>query len=475
MAIQAPPLSLEEARAALAAEWLAMAPTTPDDVAAFYRGSQCQADDQAAWHATPERQAWTQMLVNVAQQAGARRIVDIGCGAGQDLVALRAALPAAVLAGVEPNVRQRQAANRVLPQADLHPDVAHAPIEEADLLVCCDVLEHVVDPESFLGAIAQRARVGALLFETTATHDMHTPLHLKNNVGWHPGRVLDKYGWEMASYGNGRVRVWQRTAASTIAAGLPAAGSPVPVSPRAAILLIAYRACSIQTMGAIINLLGMQGSLDDTDQAGQVYAGRRHLPWRLCLKSGDGLITRGRAISLSRWWAECNDDVALMVDDDVVFTPDEAQQLVDSCRQTRSIVCGAYPVGDGTHLALRPWDESGELAFHADAELVDIQYAATGFMAFHRDVVDALMGSMDWVHEDQAWAFKPIFETMVVPMGQTHALISEDWAISQRARDLGFTIWLDPRVRPIHQKSVEISVNNMDLMAEAIRRGKGQA
>jgi SAM-dependent methyltransferase len=461
MAIQDPPLALDAARAALAAEWLAAAPTTPDDVARFYRTSQCQADDQAAWHATPDRQAWTQMLVQVARQAQAQRIVDIGCGAGQDLAALRAALPAAVLAGVEPNVRQREAAARTLPGATLAASVRHAPLEEADLLICCDVLEHVVDPEGFLGAIAERARVGALLFETTATHDLNTPLHLANNIGWHPGRVLDRYGWEPASYGNGRVRVWQRTA--------------VAAPPRAAILLIAYRACSIQTMGAIINLLGLQGTLDAADQAAQVYAGRRHLPWRLCLKSGDGLITRGRAISLSRWWAECNDDVALMVDDDVVFTPDEAELLVARCREKRSIVCGAYPVGDGSHLALRPWDQGGELAFHAEAEPIDIQYAATGFMAFHRDVVDALMASMAWVHEDQAWCFKPLFETMVVPLGQTHALISEDWAISQRARDLGFTIWLDPRVRPIHQKSVEISVNNMDLMAEAIRRGKGAA
>lgn len=449
-------VALGEAQGALTAEWQAAAPTTPADVARFYRTSTAQAADQAAWHDTTERQTTQQVLVEVARQAQPARVVDIGCGAGFDLLALREALPAAGLTGVEPNMHQRRQAREA--GLDCMAEVATAPIEDADLLICVDVLEHIVDPEGFLGGIAQRAKVGALLFETTATHDITTPLHLANNIGWHPGRVLDRYGWELASYGSGRRRVWQRTSVSA--------------PPRAAIMLIAYRACAIQTMGAIVNLLGMQGSLTTDDEV-STLTGRPRSPWRLCMKSGDGLITRSRAISLSRWWAECNDDVALMIDDDVIFQPEEAVKLVEACRRTRSIVCGAYPVGDATHMALRPWDGGADIGFCDDAELVDIQFAATGFMAIHRDVVDALMPTMPWVHEDQPWCFKPLFETMVFPMGNTHALISEDWAFSQRAREQGFRIWLDPRVRPIHLKPVEISVNNYIEMAEAIALGKG--
>ena len=42
-----------------------------------------------------------------------------------------------------------------------------------------------------------------LLNRATSTNDLTTPLHLANNIGWHPGRVLDKHGWELASFGHG--------------------------------------------------------------------------------------------------------------------------------------------------------------------------------------------------------------------------------------------------------------------------------
>jgi 2-polyprenyl-3-methyl-5-hydroxy-6-metoxy-1,4-benzoquinol methylase len=204
-----PPSGLATARAALADEWRAKQPRTPGEVQAFYRQSQAQAADQAAWHATPGRRRWTALLVATARQSGARRIVDVGCGSGYDLRALREALgDEADLTGVEPNERQR---NSLPPDVRALPDVAQAPIEAADLLVCIDVLEHLPGPEAFLAGLAGRARLGALLFESTATHDHGTPLHLPRNRGWHPARCLEAGGWRLLEE-QGRARVWQRVA-----------------------------------------------------------------------------------------------------------------------------------------------------------------------------------------------------------------------------------------------------------------------
>jgi tRNA G46 methylase TrmB len=103
MVVQEAPRELLEARAVLAREWAAIDPQSPDEVLRFYQQTPHLADDLDAWHRTDGRQAWTQMLVHVARTSGARCVVDIGCGAGHDLAAIGAALPADGLHGVEPN------------------------------------------------------------------------------------------------------------------------------------------------------------------------------------------------------------------------------------------------------------------------------------------------------------------------------------------------------------------------------------
>ena len=108
--------TLADARARLAAEWQTTAPRTPAEIRDFYRQATHLAEDLDAWHATPERQSWTDMLVHVARQSGARLCVDIGAGCGHDLLALRDATPQVSLAAVEGNLyllSQRGAAGLV--------------------------------------------------------------------------------------------------------------------------------------------------------------------------------------------------------------------------------------------------------------------------------------------------------------------------------------------------------------------------
>lgn len=423
--------TIQDARSALAAEWASAAPATPDEVLAFYEGSQQLQHDLDAWHREPERRSWTEMLVYIAGQIGAKRAVDIGAGAGYDLKALRDA-GLSHLCAVEPN--QALAWHMIdagIVDALLNTvDQDWSYVEQADLLVCFDVLEHVPDPEAFLGSIAHRARLGAVLVETTATSDIATPLHLEANRGWHPGHCLDAAGWVKIDQRD-RVRVWQRVKES--------------VAEQASVLLCAYRACSIPTMQAIL-ALGGSG-------------------WRFLPKWGDALISRARSQIVSAWHAETADDVFLMIDDDITFRPEDAERIVALAREHRSIVCAAYPVGDGGHTAIRSLNRS-TLEFGPGLRLVEVEYAATGFVACHRDVIDALAPTLPLCHPDQSWGFRPYFLPMVAPMStaagiDVDAYLSEDWAFSLRARQQGFRIWLDPTITLGHQKQAELTVKNM--------------
>jgi len=89
-------------------------------------------------------------------------------------------------------------------------------------------------------------------------------------------------------------------------------------------------------------------------------------------------------------------------------------------------------------------------------------------MACHRDVLDALIPTLPLCHASESWAFWPLFDTAIVPMGQTLAYVSEDWGFSYKAREADFTIWMDPRVIATHLKEVGINMNNMAAMHAAI-------
>ncbi len=431
-----PPVSQAWARAALAQEWEAKAPTTPEQIADFYRTSRNLGDDLDAWHTDPDRQMWTAMLVHVAKDSGAKIVADIGCGAGHDLRALYDALPEVRLHGIEPN---HGLWPRFTDIALVHNDIGETPcIEYADLLVCIDVLEHIPNPEAWLGEIASRARRDAILFETTATSDCDTPLHLAANRGWHPGRVLERNGWTLIDY-TARVRVWKR---------LELVGRQT-----SSLLLCSYKLDAFfdPTMGLMSN-------------------GAARGPWRFRAKRGDSDIGRSRAILTTGWWTQTGDDTFLMIDHDISFSPDDADRAVELCRNGYDIVCGAYPVHNGAHFACKTLPGTTDIQFGAGQPPIEIQYAATGFMAVHRRVIDKLVTTMPLCHSVQPWAYYPLFPQPVVEDADAGgwARLSEDWGFSHIAREAGFKVWLDPQTILSHGSDIPISVTNMDAIHAAI-------
>jgi SAM-dependent methyltransferase len=417
--------TLEQAREALAAEWDARAPTTPEDIAAFYRDSHELGVEIEARHRTDERRALTDLLVGVARNIDAKRVLDVGCGMGHDLRALRAA-GIEQTDGVDVHVH-------ALPGSTYWTGIAPAPVEAADLVLCIDVLPLVPDARAWLTSWASRMRLGVVLIETCPSHDVWTPLILKENHGWLPGPTLEGLGFELLDSRDG-VRVWQRLA--------------LVGAQRASLLLCAYRDCSLPTMSSLMAL--------------------QTRGWRITTKAGDALIDRSRAIAVSTWYRTTNDDVFLMVDDDIAFEPEAAERIVARCREGFDVVSAAYPVRDGGHLALRGLH--GDITFGPDVPPVEVRHAATGFLAVHRRVVAELVQTLPLCHANQPWAFWPMFQPY--PMEDVFAggwnYLSEDWAFCERARALGFTVWLDPSVRLDHLSRVGINVLNMHAVNAAL-------
>ena len=123
--------------------------------------------------ADPEPRAWPQRRALLLAEARAgERVLDLGCGAGRFVAALRAAGADAV--GVELAEAALERARRVAPGADLRrlaPD-GSLPLEHrsVDLVWCSEVLEHVADVGHLLVEVRRVLRPGGRLLATVPYH-----------------------------------------------------------------------------------------------------------------------------------------------------------------------------------------------------------------------------------------------------------------------------------------------------------------
>jgi FkbM family methyltransferase len=223
----------------------------------------------------------------------------------------------------------------------------------------------------------------------------------------------------------------------------------IPVAARASVILCAWRGLLAETAECMLML--------------------RDRGWGYSIKRGDALITRSRSVAVSSWYRrQPDEDVFLMIDDDVVFLPEHAESVVKLAREKKTVVCGAYPVKDGKHLACRRFPGQ-QIAFGPNTEPVEVVYPATGFMAVHRDVITAMIeartpeGTTHFpLCGDGDTAFWPFFDTFWITGEDGKSdYLSEDYAFGEVARRLGFNTWLDTTVVLYHMGYYPYSLENM--------------
>jgi SAM-dependent methyltransferase len=427
--------TLGAAREALAEEWERKHPTTSEGIAAFYRESEMLGGDLDAWHALPERQAWTDVLVAAAHTYDIDSVLDVGAGAGHDLEAIGAGDAFLRRVAVEPNDALRH--ELIEANIEAYGNLANVPPQLFHMVVCIDVLEHVPDPDALLMQIIERVPHGGILAEATATHDHGTPLHLPELDGWHPDVELQRHGF-VAREQVDRLTIWERVA-------------EVGVEPPT-LLLCAYRAISPETMQSIFDV---------------VNGG-----WPYIVFDSDALITRVRSRVVSHWYRNNLSDVFLMVDDDIIFRYEDAERVTQLARETKSIACAAYSVRDGSHLSGRALEIGVAKPFGPDLPPREYRYAGTGFMAVHRDVVEAMIATMPECANSDLEPFWPLFdcaylhdgqlvEDPTLIAGESAEYLSEDYAFCERARRLGYKVWLDPSSILGHISKTVYSVFNM--------------
>ena len=170
--------------------------------------------------------------------------------------------------------------------------------------------------------------------------------------------------------------------------------------------------------------------------------------------SGDALVSRSRSIVASSFLrSDC--DVLMTIDSDIWFRTEDALKLVKECREGRPLVGALYMTRNiNTEPAMILPD--GRLLFHAGAKPVQVPFLSTGFMCVHRKVFEQVKNTLPLCH--QQWndrgedtSFWPFYMPFCIPWeGDGYLYLSEDWAFCQRAKQEGYTCWLDPSIRLGH-------------------------
>jgi SAM-dependent methyltransferase len=120
----------------------------------------------------PEPWAWERRCALLLAEARAgERVLDLGCGAGRFVAALRDA--GADPVGVELADAALERARRNVPGADFRAMTDAIPLEDSsvDLVWCSEVLEHVPDTAGLLSEVRRVLRTGGRLLATTPSHD----------------------------------------------------------------------------------------------------------------------------------------------------------------------------------------------------------------------------------------------------------------------------------------------------------------
>ena len=139
----------------------------------------------------------------------------------------------------------------------------------------------------------------------------------------------------------------------------------------------------------------------------------------------------------------------MWIDADVEFHPDAVDQLR---AHGLPVACGLYPQKGRKALAVHVLPGTPKLTFGRAGGLLEILYAATGFLLVRREVYLRIQHklALPLANERFGSPMVPFFHPTVMPFEDGHWYLAEDFAFSERARQCGIKIVADTSIRLWH-------------------------
>ena len=121
-------------------------------------------------------------------------------------------------------------------------------------------------------------------------------------------------------------------------------------------------------------------------------------------------------------------------------------------RPRSSLHLRPYPKKGPRQFACQFLSGTPSVRFGKNGGLVEVRYCGFGFTHVRRTVFEAVQQRLDLPVCNQRFGslLVPFFLPMVVPEPRGHWSLSEDYAFCERARQAGFTVMADTRIRLWH-------------------------
>ncbi len=142
-------------------------------------------------------------------------------------------------------------------------------------------------------------------------------------------------------------------------------------------------------------------------------------------------------------------DALMWIDSDVGFDADSVDRLRE---HDLPVVCGIYPKKGVRELACHLLPGTKNILFGQGGGLIEIKYAATGFLYTQRTVYETMIEheKLPICNKQFGRITVPYFLPMIKPDGENHWYLGEDYAFCERAYRSGFRIMADTSIRLTH-------------------------
>ena len=164
--------------------------------------------------------------------------------------------------------------------------------------------------------------------------------------------------------------------------------------------------------------------------------------------SGYAAIDQGRSQMATDALAEGFEEL-MWIDSDIDFEPDAVDQLR---AHALPIVCGIYPKKGVRALSCHLAPNTPKVVFGAGGGLLEITYAATGFLLTRRSVYETMREQLELpvCNEGFGRPIVPYFLPLIASRGGHPWYLGEDFAFCERARKSGHVIMADTTIRLRH-------------------------
>lgn len=149
-------------------------------------------------------------------------------------------------------------------------------------------------------------------------------------------------------------------------------------------------------------------------------------------------------------------DETIWIDSDIAFHPDDIERLRD---HGIPLICGIYPKKGRRELACNVLPGTESITFGTNGGLTELLYAATGFLYVRKCVYEDIQQKLNLPTCNQMFGDKVVswFQPLIIDTPQGPRYLPEDYAFCERAREAGYSIMADTRIRLFHIGSYHYS------------------